>query len=171
MRSDIIMIGMPASGKTTIGQALSASLGFSFIDTDRVLEKREHMALREILDHHGVEYFLEAEEAAILDCRAENTVIATGGSVALSAAAMHHLGTMGTFVFLDVGYFDLKNRIQNMDRRGIVFRPGQGLLEIYEERKPLYEKWADLTVKINDDDGQSSDWVVSEIAKKIGKYA
>ena len=169
MRSDIIMIGMPGSGKTMIGQALSASLGLSFIDTDRILEKREHMALQEILDHHGVEYFLEAEEAAILDCRADNTVIATGGSVALCAAAMNHLATMGTFVFLDVGYFDLKNRIQDMDQRGIVFHPGQGLLEIYEERKPLYEKWADITVKINDDDRRSSDWVVSEIAKKIRK--
>ena len=171
MRSDIIMIGMPGSGKTTIGQALSVSLGLGFIDTDRVVEKREHMTLQEILDHHGAACFLEAEEAAILDLRAENTVIATGGSVALSAAAMSHLNTMGVFVFLDVGYFDLKNRIQNMDQRGIVFRPGQGLLDVYEERKPLYEKWADYTVKISDDDRRSGDWIVSEIVRQIRKHA
>lgn len=164
------MIGMPGCGKTTIGQALSVSMGLDFVDTDRLLEKREHLSLQEMLDRHGTAYFLEAEEAAVLDYRAENTVIATGGSVVLSAAAMTHLHTMGTFVFLDVSYFDLRSRMQNVDERGIVFRSGRGLLELYEERKPLYEKWADLTVKVDDDDRLSCDRVVSEIKQQIRLY-
>ena len=144
---NIILIGMPASGKSTVGVILAKLLGFDFIDTDLLIQRREQQRLSGIIATRGLSSFLAAEEAACLSLQTYHSVIATGGSVVYSEAAMAHLKTMGTVAYLEVDYPVLEDRLHDIQGRGVALRPGQTLAELYAERVPLYQKYADITVE------------------------
>ena len=144
--SNIILIGMPASGKSTVGVILAKLLACDFIDTDLLIQRRTGLRLSEIIQTRGLDAFLAAEEAACLSLSADNSVIATGGSVVYSDAAMRHLKGLGTVVYLAVDYEALLSRLHDVRGRGVVLRPGQSLMDLYAERVPLYRSYADMTV-------------------------
>ncbi len=148
MRHDrnIVLIGMPGSGKSTVGVILAKTLGMDFVDTDLLICKRENSTLQEILDAKGLDEFLNIEEAAVLDTDFHGTVIATGGSVPIKDSSMAHLKSNGTIVFLDVPLDVLELRISNIVTRGIAFAPGQTLADIYKIRLPMYRRWADISI-------------------------
>lgn len=143
---NIILIGMPGAGKSTLGVLLAKTLGKSFVDTDILIQQKEGRLLQEIINESGVAAFLGIEEKVILEMNPANSVIATGGSVIYSDLAMNHLKNKGIVVYLRVGYPDLKERITNMGTRGIVMQAGQQLIDLYHERTPYYEKYADLVI-------------------------
>ena len=147
------MIGMPGSGKSTVGVLLAKALGCLFTDVDLLISHRAKKPLQRILDEDGLDAFLALEEEVGSRLRAENTVIATGGSMVISDKAMRHLKTLGTVVYIDVPFEEIERRVTNIKTRGIVFHPNQTLADVYRERKPLYERWADLTVKVEATDG------------------
>lgn len=144
----ITLIGMPGSGKSTIGVLLAKLLGLDFVDTDIVIQAREGELLQAVLDRAGVEPFLDLEADAICSLSYPNgAVIAPGGSCVCRERAMEHLKTLGSVVYIKLPYEAIEPRITNLDTRGIAFRPGETLRDIYERRVPLYEKYADLTVE------------------------
>ncbi len=143
MKNNLVLIGMPGSGKSTIGVLLAKKLCLQFIDTDLIIQEREGMSLQNILAQHGQKGFLEKEREAILSIRADRSVIATGGSAVLIPDAMHHLGTDGFVVYIDVPVRRLERRVRNMKSRGIVLAPGQTLRDLESLRKPHYLRYAD----------------------------
>ena len=158
MSDNIILIGMPASGKSTVGVVLAKLLGRDFIDTDLLIQRREGLRLSEIIRLRGVDGFLAAEEAACLSVEAKNCVIATGGSVVYSPAAMAHLKAGGRAVYLEVAYDALAGRLSDIRGRGVVLRPGQTLRQLYDERTGLYRQYADLTVPEGDGSLRTPCW-------------
>ncbi len=157
---NIILIGMPGSGKSTAGNVLAAELGMDFLDVDPLIEAREGAPLQKLLDAHGVEAFLDMEGAAICSVDCTNTVIAPGGSCICREDAMEHLRRLGTVVYLKLSYPEVESRIHNMADRGIALQPGQTLKDVYQYRTPFYERYAHLTVEA---DGQSLARTVEEI--------
>lgn len=145
-KNNIVLIGMPASGKSTVGVILAKVLGMDFIDSDIVIQQREGARLNELIEKYGVDDFMRREEAAILGIDVSNTVIATGGSAVYSEAAMTHLAKESRIVYLKVELDDLKKRLSDIKGRGVVLREGETLETIYEIRSRLYEKYADITV-------------------------
>lgn len=143
---NIVMTGMPGSGKSTVGVILAKSLGFDFVDTDLVICKREGRKLQEIIDTQGLEKFLEIERQVGEEISPVNAVVATGGSMVLSKEAMKNLKKNGIVVYVEVPLEILKKRITNMKTRGIAFKKGETLDDIFRERTPLYEKYADITI-------------------------
>jgi shikimate kinase len=143
---NIVIIGMPGAGKSTIGVILAKTLAMKFLDTDLVVQERTGRLLQDILDSEGSEAFLKAEEDAVLSLRCRDTVIATGGSVVYSRKAMDHLGDGGMIVYLRISCDEMERRIRNITTRGIVLLRGRSLAEMYCERVPLYEKFADITI-------------------------
>ncbi len=160
MQRNIVLIGMPASGKSTIGVLLAKTIGVGFVDTDLLIQQREHRLLQEIIDTDGIGYFLDTECAAVLDLDCQNTVIATGGSVVFRAAAMQKLRQNGTVVFLDVSLETVKRRLNNIKTRGVVADKGQSIDEIFYERLPYYRKYADIVLP---SDGKTSEETVSDL--------
>lgn len=146
MKSNVILIGMSGAGKSTLGVLLAKALGRNFLDTDIVIQQSEGRLLQEIIDSDGVNRFLELEEKSICSLNVENCVIATGGSVVYSDKAMKHLTENGTVIYLSVDFESLQKRLADITTRGIVFRHGGGLAEIYAERLPLYKQYADITL-------------------------
>lgn len=145
---NVILIGMPGCGKSTVGVVLAKSLGFSFVDTDLIICEQQGQKLQRLIDQKGIDKFLEIEEQTGLNLNCKNTVVATGGSMVISEKAMEHLKSMGKVVYINVPLKELKNRITNMKTRGIVFKKGETLDDIFKTRTPLYEKYADLTVNV-----------------------
>lgn len=143
---NITLIGMPGSGKSTLGVLLAKTLGFGFLDTDLVIQQREGALLQDILDKVGTEAFLDLEADAICSVECDRTVIAPGGSVICRERGIEHLRALGPVVYLRIPCDVLEARIHNMGSRGIAFRPGETLQDIYNYRTPLYEKYADLVV-------------------------
>ncbi len=143
---NITLIGMPGSGKSTVGVLLAKALGFGFLDTDLVIQQQEGALLQDILDRRGVPYFLDAEERAVCSVQCDHHVIAPGGSVVCREGAMAHLKAMGPVIYLRVPLEELKHRIHNLDSRGIALEPGQTLDDILTIRSPLYEAYADYIV-------------------------
>ena len=143
---NIILTGMPGSGKSTIGVLLAKAMGYQFLDVDLLIQEREGALLQEILDGRGVDAFLDAEEAAVrsLDCR--RTVIAPGGSAVCREGAALHLKGLGPVVYLQVSLEELTRRVQNLSTRGIAMEPGQTLADVMAYRAPLYDRYADLTI-------------------------
>ena len=146
-KTNIVLIGMPASGKSTVGVILAKVLGMDFIDSDIVIQKREGARLNELIEKYGVDDFMRREEAAILGINVTNTVIATGGSAVYSAASMAHLAENSCIVYLKVELDVLKKRLSDIKGRGVVLRDGETLETIYETRAKLYEKYADITIE------------------------
>ncbi len=143
---NIILIGMPGSGKSTIGVLLAKMMGYGFVDTDLLIQHFEGKKLYEILRDKGNDYFSETENKILSGIQARHTVIATGGSAVFGKEAMEHLSSIGRVVYLRVSLRELKRRIKNFSTRGIMMKKGQTLDDIFTERSPLYEKYADITV-------------------------
>lgn len=162
-KTNIVLIGMPGSGKSTVGVLVAKALGMSFVDTDLKLMRRTGRKLQEMLDEDGLESFLDEEETTILALDVSHTVIATGGSVVLEPEAVKCLQENGILVFLDVSMEELKKRITNIKSRGIAFAKGQDLMDIYEERVPLYRKYADVVVDKEGDLEHTVESVLREI--------
>ncbi len=147
-KENIVLIGMPGVGKSTVGVILAKVLGYQFIDADLVIQKRENKLLHEIISEKGLDGFLKAEEEANVHIakKKEKSIVATGGSVVYCEKAMQELKKTGRIVYLKLEYDQLKKRLGNLKGRGVVLKDGQDLRGLYEERIPLYEKYADLTV-------------------------
>lgn len=147
-KKNIVLIGMPGVGKSTVGVILAKVLGYQFIDADLVIQEREKRLLHEIISEEGLDGFLKAEEAANVHIakNEEKSIVATGGSVVYCERAMQELKKTGRIVYLELEYDELKKRLGNLKGRGVVLKDGQDLKGLYEERIPLYEKYADLTV-------------------------
>ncbi len=163
-KSNVILIGMPGSGKSTCGVIAAKVMLKNFFDTDLLLQGLEQSRLQELIDSRGTEYFYEAEEKAILSLNIEATVIATGGSVIYSQKAMEHLRSLGTVVYLHLGYDTMMKRINDFTTRGIVVKGGSSLLDMYNERLPLYEKYADVII---DCDSNTVEETVEKIVKTV----
>lgn len=164
MQTNIVLIGMPGAGKSSVGVLLAKTLGMSFVDTDLLIQEKAGRLLQAIIDQDGVERFLALEEDVILRLERENSVIATGGSVIYSDAAMRHLKKDGSLIYLKLGYEEIEQRIKNMSTRGIAMDKGQKLIDLYHERVVLYEKYADMTV---DCSGTGIEELVGKIANLV----
>ena len=137
---------MSGAGKSTLGVLIAKAIGKNFFDTDILIQQREGKLLQQIIDFDGLNRFMRAEERAILSLKIHGCVIATGGSVVYSERAMKHLKKRGTVIYLKVAFDELEGRLSNITNRGIVFKGTNDLRSVYEERLPLYEKYADITV-------------------------
>lgn len=167
MKNNVILIGMPGAGKSTVGVVLAKTLGYDFIDTDILLSRQLGMTLQDYINTHGIEEFLKAEERTALSLDCSNTVIATGGSMVLSEAAVSHLNDGSTMVFIDVPLEELIRRLKNIKTRGIAIKPGQSIGDIYRERLPLYMKFADITVPEHQSQMQDLESIVTEITVRL----
>ncbi len=155
------MIGMPGAGKSTIGTRLALALSFPFLDTDRLIEERYGRKLQEIIDLEGLEAFCRKEEETILSVRVSGCVIATGGSVVYGDRGMARLRDLGWIVWLDLPLAQLKKRLKGgAEGRGIVRSRRQSLSDLYHQRRPLYERYAQLRVEVA---GKTDEEVVREI--------
>ena len=142
-----ILIGMPGSGKSTLGVLLAKYLGFHFLDVDLMIQDQEGRLLREIIAEEGTDGFVRIEESVGQSIQVDNTVISTGGSAVLGQKAMDHYRSIGKIIYLKLDYQTLTRRLSHgLRKRGVVMREGQTLRDIYEERCPLYEKYADITI-------------------------
>ncbi len=146
MKDNIVLIGMPGVGKSTIGVILAKILGYKFIDADIVIQQEEKRLLKDIIASEGVEGFIQIENRVNSSIQCDRSVIATGGSVVYGREAMEHLKNIGQVVYLKVDYDTIDHRLGNLKGRGVVLKDGQDLKALYDERVPLYEKYADLIV-------------------------
>lgn len=165
--NNIILIGMPGAGKSTIGVILAKVLGFHFIDSDLLIQEREQCLLKDIIDRDGLEGLIAVEEQVNCGIDTKNSIIATGGSVIYGPKAMEHLRKIGTVVYIQLSYETIEDRLGNIKQRGVVFREGQTLKSLYEERCPLYEKYAHLIVN---GEGLEMEELMEKIAEEIKKY-
>lgn len=161
---NLIFIGMPAAGKSTVGVVVAKRLGMEFIDTDLLIQKQEGRLLREIIAQEGEEGFLQIENQVNSSVQAENAVISPGGSVVYCADAMKHLKEIGTVVYLQVSYQTIKKRIRNPKKRGVVLKEGQTLRNLYEERTRLFEQYADITIS---EEGCEIEETIEHVLEKI----
>ncbi|HEY5673848.1 MAG TPA: shikimate kinase [Malonomonas sp.] len=149
-KSNLILIGMPGAGKSTVGVILAKRLGFNFIDTDLLIQAQQRNRLQEIIDTQGLEKFRQIEEQVLIDLSASRTIIATGGSVVYSEAGMAALQQTGHLIYLQEELDRLLQRIADMGQRGLVMAAGQSFEQLYQERTPRYEKYAELTIPCNE---------------------
>lgn len=145
-KDNIILIGMPGAGKSTVGVILAKVLGLQFVDSDLVIQKAEGKLLKEIIAEVGAEGFIEVENRVNAGLDVTNSVIATGGSVVYGKEAMEHLKAIGTVVYLALPYEEISKRLRDIKGRGVVLRDGQTLKDLYEERTLLYEQYADIQI-------------------------
>jgi shikimate kinase len=157
---NIILIGMPGAGKSTIGVLLAKRLGWSFLDTDLVIQVGESEKLQDILDSQGMENFCALEEQYVMKISCKKHVIATGGSVVYGKKAMEHLKSLGVLIHLDLFPHFLEKRLENLSSRGIVMAKGQDIKTLYAQRYPLYSRYSDKTFRCN---GLSMDEIVNQI--------
>ena len=162
---NITLIGMPGSGKSTVGVLLAKAMGYNFLDLDLLIQQREGMLLQDILDHRGVEYFLNREAEIIRSVRCSRTVLAPGGSAVCREEGMAHLKDLGPVVYLRVPMEELNRRIKNLSSRGIAMNPGESLSDVLAFRAPLYEKYADLTVDVLS--GQELGYTMHEVLRRL----
>lgn len=161
---NIVLIGMPGCGKSTVGVLLAKALGMAFVDTDVVFQAKEGKKLQRIIEEIGIDAFLAREEAAILDLRCDKTVVATGGSVVYGQRAMRRLHEDGVVVYIRLPYEEIEGRLSNLATRGVTLREGQTLADLYAERIPLYEREADVVI---DAAGLEIEQTVAEIARRM----
>ncbi len=161
---NLVLIGMPGVGKSTVGVLLAKAAGRSFVDTDLVLQSRHGRPLSSIIESDGLVAFCRMEEQCILSLDCRRHVIATGGSVVYSNSAMQHLRSGGPIIYLHLPLDLLAERLENMAARGVVIGPGRTLADLYEERRGLYEAWADVIIECS---GLNQDRVVASITDAI----
>lgn len=161
-KENIILIGMPGSGKSTCGVLAAKALLKNFFDTDLLFQGLEEKRLQDIIDDDGIEYFLSAEERAILSLDINATVVATGGSVVYSDKSMEHLKKSGKVIYLHLSYDTMVDRIKNITTRGVVVKDGDSLEDMYNERLPMYQKWADVVINC---DNNTVEQTVEKIVK------
>ena len=163
---NIILIGMPGSGKSTIGVVLAKHLGYRFVDSDLMIQEKVGLLLHQIIQKEGLEGFLSVENQVNATIEATHSIIATGGSVVYGKEAMEHLSRIGTIVYLELSYEGIAKRLGDLHKRGVALRKNQSLLDLYQERVPLYEKYADHTIH---GDGKEIKDLVAEIAGCLGE--
>lgn len=164
-KSNIVLLGMPGSGKSTVGVLLAKRLGKRFVDTDLLIQEKEGRLLSEIIAEEGLDRFIEIENEVNCSVQAENSVIAPGGSAIYGKEAMEHFREMADIVYLKLSCQSIKERLGDLTQRGVVYRPGQNLEALYEERCPLYERYADHTVEC---DGRKIGETLEAVIQKIG---
>ena len=151
-RENVILIGLPSSGKSTVGVLLAKRLGYRFLDSDLLIQEREGMLLHELIASRGVDGFLKIENEVNASVDTERTVIATGGSVVYGREAMEHLRTLGCVICLEIDFETMQKRLGDYTHRGIVTRGEKTDLQtLYRERMPLYKAYAHATVKVSPD--------------------
>jgi shikimate kinase len=165
MRSNVVLIGMPGSGKSTVGVILAKQTARDFIDGDVIIQTSEGRSLQDIVDRDGYMALRRIEERVLLGISLRNHVIATGGSAVYSQAAMFHLKSDGIVVFLDADLPTLAGRIHDFGTRGLAKSPGQSFADLYEERLPLYRRYADLVIQCGK---LTHEEVSSRIIKELG---
>lgn len=167
MEKNIILTGMPAAGKSTVGVLLAKILGYDFIDTDLIIQRRQGKKLQEIIDREGLGAFLRYEEQALLCVPAKaGTVIATGGSAVFSEKGMSYLKGNGICVYIKTAPVELRKRLSGMKNRGIAALPEQSVDEIMKEREPYYKKWADIEVKTAEYSAEETAGLIMEAVKE-----
>lgn len=144
---NIVLIGMPGAGKSTVGVILAKVMGYDFIDTDLVIQQQTGKLLNEIIEEVGTDGFIQVENRINRTIEADQTVIATGGSVVYGTEAMQHLKDIGTVLYLKLSFETIDKRLSDIENRGVVLRDGQDLQGLYEERTALYEKYADIVIE------------------------
>ena len=164
MKSNIILIGMPAAGKSTVGVLLAKTMLKSFVDTDLIIQSRYGCALCDIIEKEGTDAFLQIENDIICKENYSGSVIATGGSAVYGKEAMEYLKADGVTVYLEISLAEIKKRIGNITTRGVAMKNGSTLDELYKERLPLYNKYSDITVSC---EGKTAEDIVSEIVGKL----
>lgn len=162
---NVILIGMPGAGKSTVGVVLAKRLGYTFLDSDLVIQQKYGKLLHELIREHGVEGFWKIENDVNAGLTCDRTVIATGGSAIYGAEAMEHLRSIGTVVYLRLTLPQIEERLGDLTERGVTLREGQDLKALYEERTPLYEKYAHVIIDCN---GQRVRELVTRIEREIG---
>jgi shikimate kinase len=163
-KTNVVLIGMPGTGKSTVGVVLAKRLGFDFLDTDVLIQARQGRRLQEIINTDGLVAFRRIEESTLLSLACRRTVIATGGSAVYSEAGMEALKTHGTIVFLDLPLEELMLRVQDMDTRGMVIDPGETFPDLFARRLPLYRRCAELVV---DGRAKSVEDLAAEITDRL----
>ena len=162
--NNVTLIGMPGSGKSTIGVILAKALRYEFLDSDLLIQKQEKRKLSEIIEQDGPEKFKEIENQVNADIHVTDTVIAPGGSVIYCDEAMEHLKSIGKVIYLKLSLESLSKRLGNLKGRGVLLKDGQSLKDLYEERVPLYEKYADIVI---DEEGKTAGETVDELRNVI----
>lgn len=163
---NIILIGMPACGKSTVGVVLAKTLGMAFLDSDILIQEREGDLLQNIIDNKGMDYFLKIEEETINSIDVINCVIATGGSVVYSLSGMQHLAEIGKIVYLKLPLRIIESRLNNINSRGIAMGKNESLQDLYYKRVPLYEQYADCIIEA---EGLSVEGVIDKIISRTVK--
>lgn len=164
--NNIILIGMPASGKSTLGVILAKVLGYKFIDSDILIQEQQSRKLSQIIEEDGIDSFLKIEDDVNASIDADRTVIATGGSAVYGEKAMQHFKNIGRVVYLHVEYDRLVKRLSDIKQRGVVIRDGQTFEQLYDERVRLYNKYADITVTENCENVET---VLADLIKELGE--
>lgn len=141
---NIILIGMPGAGKSTTGIVLAKKIGYRFIDSDLLIQEKYGMLLQDIIEKNGTEGFNQIENNVNSLIKADKSVIATGGSVIYGKEAMQHLKSIGKIIYLELPFNEINNRLGNLEKRGVSIKKNQTLKSLYDERIPLYEKYADI---------------------------
>lgn len=163
-KNNIILIGMPGSGKSTVGVVLAKKLGWRFIDCDLVIQEKCRKLLHQLIEEKGEAGFVMLENEINASIVTDGAVIATGGSAVYGAEAMAHFRKMGKIVYLELAFEELKERLGDLHERGVVLKEGTSLRELYEERTPLYERYADIVVTCT---GRGIRDVMEEIAERV----
>ncbi|MCQ2540604.1 MAG: shikimate kinase [Acetatifactor sp.] len=163
-KDNIVLIGMPGAGKSTVGVVLAKKLGYRFVDSDLVIQDRYGKLLHELIEENGVEGFWKIENDVNESLDLHKSIIATGGSAIYGTGAMEHLRQIGTVVYLKLSLEDIEERLGDLNARGVTLRPGQTLEDLYEERIPLYEKYAHVVV---DCSGKMLREVVAQISMQL----
>lgn len=166
MKNNLVFIGMPGVGKSTIGVVVAKQLGMQFIDTDLLIQEQENRLLREIIADEGEEGFLKIENQVNRDVDVQNAVISPGGSVVYCEEAMQHFKKTGTIVYLKASYQVIKKRIKNPKKRGVLLKEGQSFRDLYNERIKLFEKYADITVC---EDGCQMEETIGNVLSSVEK--
>ena len=165
-KDNIVLIGMPASGKSTVGVILAKILGYNFVDSDIVIQEKEGRKLSEIIETEGIDGFIDIENKINAGIEVQKTVVATGGSVVYGSEAMQHFKNIGTIVYMKVDMEVLTERLNDVKQRGVVMREGQSLVSLYNERSKLYEKYADIII---DEKHNTMEEVLADVLAKLHK--
>lgn len=163
-KDNIILIGMPGAGKSTVGVVLAKKLGYAFVDSDLIIQSKEGRLLHEIISKQGIEGFWKIEETVNASIETHRCVIATGGSAVYGAKAMEHFKQIGSIIYLQLSCDAIADRLGDLSERGVTLKDGQGLTELYDERIPLYEKYAEVTI---DCEAMSIREIVERIKEKV----